>query len=47
MLIYIILELLLADVKLPQLPLLLLLKIHGHKSCAGAAAAALLSSSDG
>ena len=31
---------LLADVDLEQLPFLLLLKLHAHKSCAGAAAAA-------
>ena len=37
----IMLEMLLAVVKLQQLPLLLLLKLHVHKICSGAAAAAV------
>ena len=32
----------LAVVELPQLPLLLLMKLHVHKSCAGASAAAVV-----
>ena len=38
----IILETALAVVELPQLPLLLLLKLHVHKSCAGASATAVV-----